>query len=163
MMADLSVQSREARLAFWGGLLRGAPVNLLDIDREILPLVIGASQEERIAFILLRAAAAIAQDGSEATVRTLRIAIIYWFSNTSVSPGKDEEREVDLSALRLRDIIGLGLTWREAALAFGVNPRDYSAYQRLLRKLRTECASQWEALFGESMEQVLEGISVGQD
>ncbi len=163
MMMDLSTQCREARLSFWARLLRGEVVDPLVIDREILPLVIDASQEERIAFVLLRSAAAIAQDGSETTVRTLRIAIIYWFSNTSVSPGKDEEREVDLSALRLRDIIGLGLTWREAALAFGVNPRDYSAYQRLLRKLRTECANQWETLFGESMEQVVEGISVGQD
>ncbi|MCD6136411.1 hypothetical protein J7J63_06870 [Candidatus Bipolaricaulota bacterium] len=163
MMADLTAQARESRLAFWAALLRGAPVDPHEIDREILPLVIDSSQQERVAFILLRAAAAIGQSGSEATVRTLRIAIVYWFSNTSVSPGDDVEREVDLSALQLRDIIGLGLTWREAALAFGVNPRDYSAYQRLLRKLRDECARQWEALFGEPMEQVMEGMSVGRD
>ena len=163
MMTDLSAQCREARLVFWARLLRGAPVNPLEIDREILPLVIDSSPQERMAFILLRAAATIAKSGSEATVRTLRIAIIYWFSNTSISPGMDGEREVDLSALRLRDVVGLGLTWREAALAFGVNPRDYSAYQRLLQKLRMECANQWKALFGESMEQVMEGISVGRD
>ncbi|MCD6495349.1 hypothetical protein J7K60_04760 [Candidatus Bipolaricaulota bacterium] len=163
MMMDLDSQCREARLAFWAGLLRGVPVDPLEIDREILPLVVDSSQRERIAYILLRAAAAIAQNETAVTVRTLRIAIIYWFSNTSVSSGKDREREVDLSALRLRDIIGLGLTWREAALAFGVNPRDYSAYQRLLRKLRTECAKQWKALFGEEMEQALEGINVGRE
>ena len=160
-MTDLSVQCREARLVFWGHLLRGVAVDPLEIDREILPLVVDSYQQERVAFILLRAAATLARDESAATVRTLRIAIVYWFSNTSVSPGKDEEQERDLSMLRLCDIIGLGLTWREAALAFGVNPKDYSAYQRLLRKLRMEFASQWKAFFGESMEQVMEGISVG--
>ena len=161
MTIDLSTQCRETRLSFWARLLRGAPVDPLEIDREILPLVIDSSPQERIAFILLRAAAVIAQNESKATVRTLRIAIVYWFSNTSVSSEMNRVREVDLSALRLRDVVGLGLTWREAALAFGVNPRDYSAYQRLLRKLRLECANQWKALFGESMEQVMEGISIG--
>ncbi len=163
MSTNLQGQCREMRLVFWERILRGAPLDLIEIDREILPLVIDSPPMERMAFILLRAAATLADTGTVAVRRTLRIAIIYWFSNTSVSPGKDEGREVDLFALRLRDIIGLGLTWREAALAFGVNPRDYSAYQRLLRKLRVECANQWEALFGESMEHVVEVMSVGQD
>lgn len=163
MTTDLMGQCCEERLAFWARLLRGAPLDPLEIDREILPLVVDSSQQERMAFVLLRAAASLAESGSQATVRTLRIAIIYWFSNTSVSLGEDGEREVDLSALRLRDVVGLGLTWREAALAFGVNPRDYSAYQRLLQKLRMECANQWKAFFGESMEQVMEGINIGRE
>lgn len=163
MTTNLAAQCRESRLFFWERILRGVPVDPLEVDREIRSLVIDSSQQERIAYTLLRAAATIAWNESVATVRTLRIAIIYWFSNTSVSPGRNTEGEADLSALRLRDIIGLGLTWREAALAFGANPRDYSAYQRLLRKLRAEYAKQWKALFGSSMEQVMEGINVGRE
>jgi len=160
MMADLREDCREARLTYWGMLLRGEPIDPLEIDREILPLVIDSSAAERMAFILVRAAAVLAKTGSKPTVRTLRIAIVYWFSNTSVPPGVDGGREVDLSVLRLRDVIGLGLTWREAALAFGVNPRDYSAYQRLLQKLRVECANQWRAIFGEEMARTTEGVNV---
>ena len=153
-------QCREMRLVFWERILRGIPVDPIDIDREILPLVIDSPPMERMAFILLRAAATLANTGTIAVRRTLRIAIIYWFSNTGVTAATDRQAEIDLSSLSLRNVVGLGLTWREAALAFGVNPRDYSAYQRLLRKLKSECTSQWKTLFGESMENMIEGIGI---
>lgn len=160
MNPNLEGQCREMRLVFWERILRGIPVDPIEIDREILPLVIDSSPMERMAFILLRAAATLASTGTVAVRRTLRIATVYWFSNTGVLPAADEEAAIDLSSLSLHNVVGLGLTWREAALAFGVNPRDYSAYQRLLHRLKSECASQWKTLFGKSMENMIEGIEI---
>ncbi len=157
---NLEEQCRESRLVFWERILRGILVDPLEIDREILSLVTDSSPREKMSFILLRAAATLAGSGTPAMTRTIRIAIIYWFSNTSSSPTIALDRELDPSSLTLRDVIGLGFSWREAALVFGANPRDYSAYQRLIRALRRECMKQWERIFGESMERTIAEVRV---
>jgi hypothetical protein len=157
---DLEEQCRESRLVFWERILRGIPIDPLEIDREILSLITDSSPREKMAFILLRAAATLAGTGTSATTRTLRIAVVYWFSNASPSPSIDLDRELDSSSLSIRDIVGLGLSWREAALLFGANPRDYSAYQRLIQALRKECIKQWEVIFGESMEKLIAEVRV---
>jgi hypothetical protein len=149
---NLAQQARETRLSFWGRLFHGLAVAPTEIDREILSLVRNSSEGERIAFILLRACAAIGIDASPATKRTLRTAILYWFSNSGSKDGNTED-DIDLRHADLRAIVGLHLSWRESALVFGANPNDYTAYHRFLQRLQEECTRQWIAVFGESAGQ----------
>lgn len=160
MTMNLEEQCRELRLVFWERILRGIPIDPSEIDRDVLSLITDSSPREKMAFILLRAAAELARTGTPAIARTIRIAIVYWFSNTGSSSEIDPDRQIDSSSLSIRDVVGLGLSWREAALLFGANPRDYSAYQRLIQSLRKECVKQWETIFGESMAKTISEVRV---
>ena len=123
----------EARLVYWSRLLHGEFVTVEDLDREILPLVRGAGIEERKAYTLLRACIDLACCGSAVVRRNLQVAILYWFSNMG-SNQAGSNGDASLAGMDLHRIIGMKLSWREAAAAFGANPNDYSAYHRLLFK-----------------------------
>ncbi|MBN1859612.1 hypothetical protein JW848_10500 [Candidatus Bipolaricaulota bacterium] len=138
----------EARLAYWSQLLRGESFTIEDLDREILPLVRGAGVDERKAYTLLRACCELASCGSSAVRRNLKVAILYWFSNMGNGEAPSESGDTPLAEMDLHRIIGMKLSWREAAAAFGANPNDYSAYHRLLSKLKERCDEHWRQQFG---------------
>jgi len=140
----------EARLAYWSRLLRGEFVTVEDLDRDILPLVRGAGVHEQKAYTLLCACSDLASNGSPSVRRNLKVAILYWFSNMGNGVERAETDETPLAEMDLHRIVGMKLTWREAAAAFGANPNDYSAYHRLLAKLKDRCDEHWRNRFGSA-------------
>ncbi len=112
--------------------------------------------EERKAYILLRACCELASTGSSACRRNLRVAILYWFSNMGNGCEHGEQDDTPLADKDLHRVIGIKLSWREAAAAFGANPNDYSAYHRLLAKLKKTCDDNWKQLYGSVMSSPFE-------
>jgi len=147
---SLEWEIREARVASWNRLIHGQPDSLEELDRLFFPICRECSLEDRVAFILLRTCIQLFSVGSAATRRSLRVALVHWFSNSGPAQSGLSPAASAASASRLDEIMELGLTWREAALALGANPADYSAYQRLLQAIRTEASSQWARVFGTS-------------
>jgi hypothetical protein len=88
---------------------------------------------------------------TDAMRRNLRVALLYWLSNwfdkVEGQRLKECENEGQNSCLGFREFIGRQLSWREAAELLGANPDDYSAYARLLKKLKQEFNRQWKELF----------------
>ena len=147
----------DVRLVYWSRLLRGEFVSIDDLDQDLLPMVRGAALEERKAYILLRACCELACVGSPSCRRNLRVAILYWFSNMGNGSECGREDDTPLAEMDLHRVVGMKLSWREAAAAFGANPNDYSAYHRLLAKLKEACDDHWRKLYGPAMSSPFDG------
>ena len=141
----------ERQLVFWNRLLQGVSVSLEELDAELLSLSRAASRFARIRFVLLRSCASMAAGETDAMRRNLRVALLYWLSNwfdkVEGKRLKECESEGQNSCLGFREFIGRQLSWREAAELLGANPDDYSAYARLLKKLKQEFNRQWKEFF----------------
>jgi len=148
-MLALKMDAQEARVAFWQRLLRDQAVEIREIDHQLLPLVRASASEERRAYVVLRAAADLMSNGSEATRRTLRGTLMYWFSNTG--SGDDRDCAID-DYTDLRALIGRRLSWGECIRQVGGNPDAYSARSRLVDLLQTSIRQHWTDLFGEEMQ-----------
>ena len=146
----------DGRLVYWSHLLRGEFVSIDDLDQDLLPMVRGAAAEERKAYVLLRACCELAGVGSASCRRNLRVAILYWFSNMGNGSEYDKQDDTPLAEMDLHRVVGMKLSWREAAAAFGANPNDYSAYHRLLAKLKQACDDHWRKLYGSALSSPFE-------
>jgi len=146
-MIGLQLEAADVRLAFWDQILRDEPVDIAEIDAELLPLMKSASSQERIAFIVLRSCVVAQQSMSPAMRRNLRAALIHWFSSLGTSEDTVSAETVD--AIDIRSLLGRKLTWKESARMVGGNPEDYSAYGRLLKKLQTTAEDEWVRAFGK--------------
>ena len=156
-MDSLNLLVKETRLRFWNRLLDSAELNVEDIDRELLRETRACSMDEKSAFTLLRACTALHSEGTQATRRVLRTALFFWFSNAG-SQREEEMNSLDAESADILELMGRGLSWKEAAQLTGSNPNDYSAYHRFLDKLKQECAKQWTHCFGaEGAEQFERG------
>ena len=144
MNLDSTIQ--EARIRFWNRLLLGEPVRQEELDHELLAETQSCGDEARVALTLLRACVALQTEGSEATRRSLRTALYFWFSNSGSAMG--EQAFCANDACDVLGLMGRALTWREAASLTGSNPNDYSAYKRLVAKLKDEYTRHSELLFG---------------
>ena len=148
-MLGVALDARDTRVLLWAELLESGDLSTDEIDRELLQLARGSSTDEKEAFVLLRAAAQLFDSGSDALRRSLRIAIVYWFSQVGSLDEEAEPETLDLA--NLSDLQGTHLTWSECARRLGGNPSDYSAYSRTIQKLKDEVLTQWNGLFGEGL------------
>jgi len=145
-MNGAQFETADMRISFWQRLLVDESVSPSDVDEELLSLARVSSQEEKSAYVLLRAVVVAKQEMTDAMRRNLKAAILYWFSQTGTS--EDDAREVIVDPSRLETIIGRRLTWAECAKTVGGNPADYSAYTRLLDRLRSAIQAEWAHAFG---------------
>lgn len=149
---------REDRLAFWDFLIQGETVEREELDLLVTKLVHDASEEERVASILLIASSRIAIEESAAMRRNLVAALRYWFSRCGA---EDRPARLDFASLRnagLIDFMGLYLNWEEAMRTVGRNPKkriDYTALKRLEKKLKEHFVKEWERILGSSPPSIL--------
>ena len=146
-MLGIKLDSQEIRLVYWQRLLRGDPVEISDIDSQLLGLVREATTDERRAFVLLRACVELFNTGSDAARRNLRGTLIYWFSNV----GSRDESSTGTGFTDIRDLMGRHLTWAECIREVGGNPDAYSARSRTVEKLQNAAKESWKELFGEEL------------
>lgn len=142
---DLRQEMQEVRMVFWDRILSDDPPSRAEMNGQLLAYSRSAAIDERMAFALLRACAEIAHGGTEATKRNLRIAMLCWFSG-GVSRAPQSLRHVD-GIPHIYQIVGLNLTWHDAARLLKGNPDDYTARKRLLDQLKQACATEWKASF----------------
>ena len=145
-MDGLNLQ--EKRTIYWNRLLRGVVVSCEEIDRVLLPFVRDASEEERLAFVILRSCVGLTATATDPMRRNLRAAIALWFSQSGSSSSR-KTLPTSTDGWDIHELVDSKLTWQEAALAFEGNPKDYSAYRRLLKLLQHTCELTWEEVFGE--------------
>jgi len=145
-MIGVKFETADMRVAFWQRLLVDESISPEDVDDELLALAKASSQEEKSAYVLLRAVVVANQEMSDAMRRNLKAAILYWFSQTGTSVGDGGEVGADPS--RLETVIGRQLAWADCARSVGGNPADYSAYTRLLDRLRHAIRAEWFRAFG---------------
>lgn len=136
-----------ARLALWNRIFHGVPVAVADLDVARLR---GDPDrlEDCAAYVLLRACAVVSTEARLAVRQTLRIAILYWFSNVGERRGEERASLAPRrSAFHVGEAIGTGMTWDEAVAAMNRKPIDYAAYLRILEIVGEEYATQWEMQF----------------
>jgi hypothetical protein len=142
----LEIDIGDVRLVFWQRLLQNTPVALDELDAELGVVCRDAPADDRLAFAVLRACASISYSGSEPQRRTLRAALIYWFSRTASKVEAPEGTLLD--PMDLFSIAGTHLAWRDCAVLVGGNPDDYSAYGRIVERLHALAREQWSQLYG---------------
>ncbi len=136
-----------ARLALWNRIFHGIPVAVAELDAA---RVRGDPErlEDCAAYVLLRACTVVATEARLAVRQTLRIAILYWFSNVGERRGEERASLAPRrNAFHLGEAIGTGMTWDEAVAAMNRKPIDYAAYLRVLEMVHEEYATQWQIQF----------------
>ena len=145
----LEYEARETRMMFWNRIMQGNPPEVHEVDEALLPFTHDTGIESRLAFTLLRASAEIAKSGTETMKRNLRIALLCWFSGTSTEAKAASAQSKISQQSCIYEIVNRRITWHEAATIFGANPNDYTARQRLMKRLQEECVIHWVRVFGE--------------
>ena len=147
-MLGIVIEAWELRLALWHRLVVDGRLPIDDIDAALRVFAASSNDEEKRAFVLLRAAAKLSESGSDSLRRTLRGAILYWFS---CAGSKNDPAPTDaINPSYLPSVIGRHLTWSECATFVGMNPDNYTAYRRLVEKLGSETEEQWHEVFGKT-------------
>jgi hypothetical protein len=147
-MVQSAVEARAIRLRYWNRLFRGLPVSSEDLDLALASWARTAPNEERRAFILLRACVGLFSTSRWAVRHALRVAILYWFSNVGTTVGRRRTVRAKRSSFHLSDALGTGLTWDEAVACMGRKPLDFSAYLWILEVLEASYCKQWSEIYG---------------
>ncbi len=158
---DLRQEMQEIRIEFWDRILVGDPPSRAEVDRQLLAYSRSAGIDERMAFALLQACAELAREGTEAMKRNLKTAMLCWFSG---GVSRTEPRvPLGPDIPHIYQIVGLNLSWRDAASLLRGNPEDYTARKRLLEQLQQTCGDEWRASFnGNSSGPFEPGMSYAQ-
>lgn len=145
--------TQERRLVYWNRFLGESPPLVGEIDRELLSFAREGNDEERQAFLLLRSCAQLAEEGSSATRKNLQAAVLYWFSQAgSEDPDAETSGAGRRKVTNLYEVLGCRWTWQQSAEAVGRNPKDYSAYRRIIDRLRAVYERMWSEQFGRALQ-----------
>jgi len=154
----LEYEVREIRMLFWNRILQGAPPQAHEVDEALLAFTREADSEARLAFTLLRACAEIAKSGTETMQRYLKVALLCWFSAVAIAGERSSYHKAISRKPHVHEIVNRRITWHEAASIVGVNPDDYTARQRLMKRLQAECAIHWVRVFGNETRNPFEVV-----
>lgn len=159
-MTEANVQQYHlARLSVWNRLFHGQPVTIDELDVETL-CGDTTSDNERTAYVVLRACVAITQSARQTMRAAFRVVILYWLSN--VGEPRDVVRgplQPQSTSFHLGEALGARLTWDQAVALMGRKPVDVSAYYWLLDVLRAEYATQWQAVFSGEPATLIKWLS----